>query len=113
MPDTELSVFSFPPFGLSEMYWALCLSCLPARYPGRTSTRPPHPLHTTPCPYDHPNHPRLARCQISPIMICWTGKLEISKQLSEKLGNEGQQPPPLPPQGPQGQPGFYGWQYDQ
>jgi putative peptidoglycan lipid II flippase len=32
--------------------------------------------------------------------------------LSEKLGNEGQQPP-LPPQGPQEQQGYYGWQYDQ
>ena len=57
----------------------------------------------------------IAHCQISPIMICLTGKPETSKKLSEKLGNEGQQPP-LPPQGPQEQQrqqGYYGWQYDQ
>src|SRR5437588_12440548 len=30
---------------------ALCLSQVSTRFPRRTSTRPPHPLHTAPCPY--------------------------------------------------------------
>src|SRR6266567_7617612 len=36
---------------LSEMYWALCLSSLGIERAVRTSTRPPHPPRTAPCPY--------------------------------------------------------------
>ena len=43
MPDGSFLVFFFPLFGLSEMYWALCLSWWPDEWSGLREATRSHP----------------------------------------------------------------------